>query len=114
MRPARRFAISLAIVLTLGPCDVSGEPVNLRIKSSSRLTTDAGTDLRLPPGYFLDDASRAKLDLEVKRLQEVETKLTAENRTMRRALSGWRPGWKTLTFAIGSALITGAYFGRKL
>ena len=67
-----------------------------------------GTHILAPPAW-------SKLDAEMRRLQDAETRLTAENQSLRtQAGSGWRPGWKLLatTLVIGTAL--GAYGRSKL
>lgn len=61
----------------------------------------------LPPGHFVDEPSWSLLDNELRRLQDAETRLTAENHSLRETTKGWRPGWKIL----GSTLITGIFIG---
>ena len=117
---ARRVAVSVVVALAVmtrvadaDPTDPPA-PVNLHIRSPSYLVTDGGSDLRLPPGYFLDEPTRDRLDAEMRRLQELETRLTAENATLSKGVSGWQPGWVSiaLTFAGGMAL--GAYIVHQL
>jgi hypothetical protein len=75
--------------------------------------TDGGNDLRLPPGYYLDEPNWNKLDLEVRRLQDQETRLTAENHSLRTSLGGWQPGWKTLSGALLLGIAAGFYVRSK-
>lgn len=93
---------------------VIGNAGYLRLRSSARVMTDGGADLRLPPGYYLDEPNWNKLDAEVRRLQDAETRLTAENQSFRASLGTWQPGWKTL---LGAVILGGAggwYLGSKL
>lgn len=88
----------------------------LHIVSNSSLYTDTSDDvqLRLPPGWFVDEGTWGRMDAEQKRLQDVETRLSAENRTLRTALDGWQPGWMTLSTALVVGLAAGIYIGVKL
>lgn len=69
------------------------------IKSPSELKTEKGSDLQLPPGYFLDEQTWQERDLELKRLQTQETRLVAENKSLRESAS--YPPW--MTVLIGAA-----------
>lgn len=106
---ARRAAVVSAIVLAALTRAASGDPVtNVHIESSSHVTTVGGSELDLPPGFFLGEAARAALDTEVRRLQEAETRLTAENASLKASATdpaGWKPGLYTLatTFVLGMA-----------
>lgn len=64
---------------------------------------------RLPPGRFLDEPEWSKLDTEIRRLQETETRLKAENNVYKNAADGWSPGWKTLVGALGLGISIGVY-----
>lgn len=90
------------------------EPLNLHLSSDSHVVTSGGSVLDLPPGHFLDDTSYVKLDAEVKRLQDTETRLQAENKSLRASLDSWQPGPYTLagTFLVG--LATGVYLWSRL
>ena len=80
---------------------------HLKLTSPMTLARDDGRTRRLPVGRFVDEPSWSLLDAEMKRLQDTETRLTAENTSLRKSTSGWQPGWKTL----GSVLITGIALG---
>lgn len=72
----------------------------LHFVSPFHLKTDGGSELHLPPGYYLDETKFARLDGELRRLQEREVRLTAENLSLRASTGGWQPGWKTLMGAV--------------
>lgn len=55
------------------------------IKSPSTLKTEKGSELKLPPGYFLDEKTWQERDLELKQKQESETRLKAENKSLRKS-----------------------------
>jgi hypothetical protein len=86
----------------------------LHILSPSSLTTDGGSVLRLPPGQFLSDAQWSKLDLEMRRLQDAETRLTAENTSFRQSAAAWTPPWWLLAGAAVSGITLGWYAHDKL
>lgn len=66
----------------------------------STVTLDSGTRVRLPAGYFLPESYWDTLDLEVRRLQDTETRLTAENASLRSSESTW--GWGTVGLVAGA------------
>ena len=76
---------------------------------------EALTDcIALPVGFFLDESSYSKLDVEMKRLQDAETRLTAENTSLRQSAKAWQPGWITVLSTLTIGVIVGAYADRKL
>lgn len=84
------------------------------IHTPSHLTTDGGSKLDLPPGYFMSEPSFSKLDNEMKRLQDQETRQTAENKSLRASLDTWQPGWWTLAAAIVVGGSAGWYLHDKI
>jgi hypothetical protein len=110
----RRRVLAVAIVLTLAS-RASADPYSPKPGETLHLTTpttgrtDGGTDLRLPPGYFLDEPTHSRLDLEVKRLQDAETRLTAENASLRKSASGISFGWKTMATVLVVGVSIGVY-----
>jgi hypothetical protein len=96
-----------AIVLAAASGTAYGEPSpsTLHMRTPSTLTTDGGTTLHLPPGYFQDEPTHDKLDAEIRRLQDQEVRLTAEGKSLRASLGTWQPGWLTLaaTIVVGGA-----------
>lgn len=95
------LVLSLASTAIANPCETEpeGECV-LKLKNGAE--TPGKTIL--PPGYYLDQATWAKLDAEVVRLQEAETRLTAERDVYK---EGARPAW---IWAMG-AFVLGASTG---
>lgn len=65
------------------------------------ITTASGRTLDAPPGYYLADPTFAALDAELRRAQDAETRLGAENESLRRSASE-RPG---LALLLGAAAI---------
>jgi hypothetical protein len=92
------------------------QPSNLRITEPALVCTLAHPErcAQLRPGRYLDEERWSLLDAEVRRLQTAETRLTAENQSMRKSLAGWTPGWKTLALALASGLAGGAFLVAKL
>ena len=117
MTSRRRTVIVVAVLVALSrsaaadPTPPATAPVPaptnfLHVSVPWHLSTDSGTKLDLPPSYVLDEPSFSKLDVEMKRLQDAETRLTAENKSLKTAVSGWQPGWWTLatTVVVGAGL----------
>lgn len=102
--PARALADE---VITFEP----GEPLNLRIVSGFTATTDAGIVLRFPPGvHVLGEPEWGAIDAEVRRLQDAEVRLTAENESLRvTPIERPRPWWAVVGASVG--LIAGIVIG---
>lgn len=108
-------AVVLAALCAPAYGDLAPAPSGfLHMRSPSTLKTDGGSELRLPPGYFLDEPTYDKLDAETKRLQDAEVRLTAENKSMRQSLSGWQPGWYIIAGFVVSGVALGWYLRDKL
>lgn len=111
--------MAFALLLLMGARSAA-EPVNacpvapchLRMRAPSTLTTVSGDEYVLPPGRFLDESTFIVLDDELRRLQDQETRLKAENQSLRDSLAGWQPGWMTIavTLVLGAAAGVGAYY----
>lgn len=67
------------------------------MREDTTLEKNDGTQYLLPPGRFFDEPTWEMLDQELKRLQDQENRLGAENKSLRDSLGGWRPGWITVT-----------------
>lgn len=109
---ARRVALAVAVALSVTARVAAGEPVHLQTPSS--VQTDGGTSLRLPPGYFVEERVWSDLDKELRRLQDAETRLTVENKSMRSSLDSWQPGWVTLTVSLVAGIALGVYIDHRL
>jgi hypothetical protein len=101
MRARRRLFVAAALVLAFTARDASGEIWHL--KSPSTLETEKGSRLSLPPGYFLDEETWREKDLEMRRLQEQETRLTAENESLRKAADF--PPWAAVALGVAGAAL---------
>lgn len=108
-----KIAVGFALAVALSTRSAADD-FALHIIAPSKLETAKGTKLELPPGYFLDEPTWKRLDDELKRLQEAETRLRAENESFRKSAQEWQPGWKTLLGATLSGIAIGAYAYSKL
>ena len=89
-------------------------PAYMHLADPSVLTTHAGTILQLPPGYWMDEPTHKVEDDKRKAEQDLDTRLTAENKSLRAAAASWQPGWKTLASAIISGVALGWYLHGKI
>lgn len=114
----RRVAVAVAVVAVLLAPKVAAEPLMHIVTEEPRTLCvpwpegAAPTTCRtLPPGHFVNEPAWSALDTEIRRLQDQETRLDAENRSLRESAAGWQPGWRTLavTLATGVALGVAAY-----
>ena len=71
--------------------------------SPSTLKTEKGSELKLPPGYFLDEETWMERDAEMRRLQEQESRLRAENLSLRDSADDFPWGKIALGIAVGLA-----------
>lgn len=125
---ARRAAAALVAVLVIcAPSlahgdDARPDGVHLLPRPDTEISTGFGV-IRMPNGfeYFVPQGSHIvqpeaydSLDREMRRLQELETRLTAENNSLRETASGWQPGWKILATTLIVGLAGGVYLGSKL
>lgn len=110
------WVAALFMMLCAGTCSPMRDayadtpaPLYLRTREPTLLcaliSPDAPADAQprcreLPAGRFLAEPGWSALDLEMRRLQDAETRLTAENTSLRKNADAWRPGWKTLTGAV--------------
>lgn len=110
----RLIAGACATAVVLYARTAGGEPVAeeapepIHVLSPSTITTEKGNSLALPPGWFLAEPLMVKLDTELRRLQDAETRLTAENESLRKsAATAVGPGWQAALVLVGVALAGG-------
>lgn len=117
----RRLALVVALLTVTAPRDAGAEPEPMPNEHVRVTTGDAelhllgGRVLVVPQlSHVLAPIAWDKLDAEVRRLQEAEVRLTAENNSLRKTAKEWQPGWKVLlgTLVAGAAL--GGYGVYKL
>lgn len=117
---SRRRTVLLAGFLAMYPAPTDAEPYTpkpgeiLHLNTATTGKTDGGTDLRLPPGYFLDEPTFTAKDLELRSSQETITRLKGENESFRKTTKSWQPGWKTLTTSLLVGLAGGWYIHSKI
>jgi hypothetical protein len=79
----RRLVITAALVAAFAARDAHGDIYHL--KSPSKVETEKGSKLELPPGYFLDEETWRERDEEMRRLQEREKRRAAANKSLRKS-----------------------------
>lgn len=116
MPPLKRTAVTILLVLGMAArvaaepppaCPTPGVPCHLRMREPVTVQKDDGTSYRLPQGHFLDTFTWELLDNEVKRLQDQENRLTAENISLKNNLKNATPGWPMLLVVVAGAVVTG-------
>lgn len=106
----RRLAAAVVLAIVLLTSTAAAEPP-LRLTVPTTVSDGAGNSRSLPPGYFLTQDSWSALDLELRRLQEAETRLTAENESLRDA-AGAPPAWWWVAAGVAAAAGLGFAAGR--
>lgn len=110
--------MTLTALLVMAPSEARAEPYTprpgeiLHLQTPTTGKTDGGTDLRLPPGYFFDEPTHTTLDAEMRRLQERETRLAAENKSLRSSAKGISFGWYALAGALVTGFTVGVFVGK--
>jgi hypothetical protein len=106
-------SVIVALVILLAGNAIA-EPVLSVIKVPVPITlkADTGEEMRVDPGYYVVEPIWNKLDEEMRRLQDAETRLAAENKSLRKSASEG-PGWGTAAW-IGGALAAGFAAGALL
>lgn len=114
----RRLAVCIVIAMTLWSEQVFADVplpsghITL-ISGEGVLVTQYGTRYTLPVGtHILDGTSWGNLDLEVKRLQDQETRLKAENNSLKGSAQRDAPGWGTaaVLLTVVAAISGGVYY----
>ncbi len=119
MTRAHKLAMGVAMLCALHT-NAAADPVPVapfahlhspRLACRDEVPTDC---IELRPGYYYDEPEWSLLDTEIRRLQTAETRLTAENKSLRDTASGWTPGWRTLLGAVVTGVALGVYLDHKL
>lgn len=108
-----RHIITLAFALVAALAKEAGADENpcpdpgCHLKSPSTLTTEKGSILKLPPGYFLDEPTWTKRDAELKVAQDGVTRLKAENESFRKDAKkfSWAPIVGSAISLIGTVIV---------
>lgn len=103
----RRLVIAATLVTALAAREAYGGPI-YHLKSPSTLETEKGSKLQLPPGYFIDEKTWQERDLEMRRLQEQEIRLSAENLSLRKSANEDYP-WLATGVVGAFGLVLGAF-----
>ena len=106
----RRLAVAVAIILVLFSDRVLAEdlPFGHYVVKNTAVVDVAGAKFNLPVGtHVVTPDLWGTLETEVKRLQDQETRLKAENQSLKNALNAWSPGIGTLAVIAGSVVLVG-------
>ena len=106
----KRRAFVAAAFLWLTPADADGDAPK-HFHTPAHCDTDGGSHVDLPPGYFYDEAQKKAADVEMKRLQDAETRLRAENTSLRKSADPLPIGWKTLVAGLSAGVVGGFVAG---
>lgn len=100
------LALVVAGVVSLLEAPAAAEPLPdvIPVTESVTLRADSGAELRVPPGFYVPAPAWAALDLELKRSQNAETRLAAENASLR-ASAEEGLGWGTLAAGVGTLIV---------
>ncbi len=102
-----------ALLVSASVRDAGAEPADwLHLETPSNVQTDGGTNLRLPPGYFAEEDTWLAQDAEMRRLQDAENRLKAENKSLREDADSISFGWYTVAGAIVAGFAIGYAIGK--
>lgn len=111
--PTWVLGLVAAVLLVLVATARADEPETEIVRTHSPATcrTDGGSDLRLPAGYFLPEAKFSELDASLKTLQDAQTRLTAENTSLRASASerSWAWAWAGAAGLVAGVLVGALY-----
>lgn len=97
---------TIALIVALS-ASALGNPI--RTRSPAIVRTEAGSEFAIPPSVIMSPELWDRLDVEIRRLQETETRLRAENKSLRGSRVA-TPGKGTFT-ALAAALVLGIALG---
>lgn len=100
--------VVLSAVAALVMLSAPASAETLHLLEGAKCTTTGGVELALPPSYIVEESVWDRLDAEMRRLQDAETRLGAENESLRKSAEHpW--AWAASAFAAGIALGTVAF-----
>ncbi len=102
----RRAAVIAVLAVTLAARETAAEIY--RMKSPSTLKTEKGSELKLPPGYFLDEEAWRERDERMKKLEADRTRLGAENRSLRKSSTEYP--WLATATVGAFGIVLGVFF----
>jgi hypothetical protein len=113
----RLLALLVAAFVLLGATGASADDTPpapfLRMRSEHKLCwPDLTNCVVLPPGYYVQEYLYNDLDAEMKRLQDQETRLGAENQSLRSSAND--VPWLPIALGVAAGLLLGTYIGTKL
>jgi hypothetical protein len=86
----------------------------VHFESAFHYKSQGGSEGDLGSGYYVDDTTWKKIDADVKATQDLQTRLLAENASMRKTLASWQPGWYVLAVAAISGITLGWVAAKKI
>lgn len=103
----RRLALACGLVVLFASSRAVAEPDArpevIPVTESVILKADSGAELRVPPGYYVPTTAWNALDAALKAAQDAETRLKAENTSLREAARDDAPrGWGTVLLVAGA------------
>ena len=105
--------VSLAARAAADPVPLPQGHVRLTLGEGT-LTTYEGSQYVLPLGtHILTYDTWQLLDNEVRRLQEQETRLSAENKSLKKSADNWNLGWYGVAAGALIGVAAGIYVGLK-
>lgn len=107
-----RLALAAVLVFFVFPARAAAEPdPPMEFKTPATCQTDGGSTVRVSPGVYMSTETWERLDTEVRRLQESETRLRAERDSILDDVDASR--WK---FVVGAAsgIVVGFAIGYTL
>jgi hypothetical protein len=110
MRRAVAAGVALAVLL-LSSRAAAEPPTRITVPVTCEDASEPPNRLNLAPGYYLTEDTWGRLDGEVRRLQESEIRLRAENDSLRKSDAPPRWWWIAGGIAAGAAA---GYFANRL
>lgn len=100
----KTLVLAVVLVVSLLSASTTAEPLPevTPITESVTIRADSGAELRVPPGMYVPTPAWLALDAELKRAQDAETRLAAENKSLRTSAAESGPGWGTVWIVAGA------------